>query len=321
MKHIIDKNYFPGWVRKSVSFTIDDGNIEMDKKFLDIVRPAGILGTFNLCGVSALAPDEYRKMYKGYEIANHVKAHPRIFAPGEKDKLPLSEEPFDRETADTAVFYRHPEISGVWFFHGSYYNPGAYGDKKKWWFRITDPDTYIKLIDETHRELEDVFGRGSVRSFAWPFGQQVDCKNILSHVAKIGYYGARSAGSPGNGFSLPADRLTWKYCATHSELLSKMNAYASIPDDGELKFFSFGVHSIDYEHSQKWDDLKKFCEKYGNRTDEYFYGTVGQIFDYEDAIKALVITDTEIVNSSLLTMYIKIDGTPVTVAPKSIYKI
>ena len=47
MKHIIDKNYFPGWVRKSVSFTIDDGNIEMDKKFIDIVRPAGVLGTFN----------------------------------------------------------------------------------------------------------------------------------------------------------------------------------------------------------------------------------------------------------------------------------
>ena len=47
MTHVIDKNYFPGWVRKQVSFTIDDGNIEMDKKFIDIVRPAGVLGTFN----------------------------------------------------------------------------------------------------------------------------------------------------------------------------------------------------------------------------------------------------------------------------------
>ena len=45
----IDLKFFPGWTRKSVTFTIDDGNVAMDKKFLDIVRPAGILGTFNLC--------------------------------------------------------------------------------------------------------------------------------------------------------------------------------------------------------------------------------------------------------------------------------
>ena len=44
----IDKNYFPGWVRKSVSFTIDDGNLEMDKRFIDTVSPYGIKGTFNI---------------------------------------------------------------------------------------------------------------------------------------------------------------------------------------------------------------------------------------------------------------------------------
>ena len=79
MKHVIDKNYFPGWVRKSVSFTIDDGNVEMDKKFIDIVRPAGILGTFNLCYSDKMSPEEYREMYQGFEIANHVIYHPEIF--------------------------------------------------------------------------------------------------------------------------------------------------------------------------------------------------------------------------------------------------
>ena len=53
----VDINFFPGWVRKSVTFTIDDGNIKMDKKFLDIVKPAGILGTFNLHRVDALSPE------------------------------------------------------------------------------------------------------------------------------------------------------------------------------------------------------------------------------------------------------------------------
>ena len=45
----IDLHFFPGWTRKSISFTIDDGNIAMDEKFLSIVKPAGIKGTFNLC--------------------------------------------------------------------------------------------------------------------------------------------------------------------------------------------------------------------------------------------------------------------------------
>ena len=71
----IDLNYFPGWTRKSITFTIDDGNVEMDKKFLDIVRPAGIRGTFNLHRWDLLTPDEYRNFYRGYEIANHCMHH------------------------------------------------------------------------------------------------------------------------------------------------------------------------------------------------------------------------------------------------------
>ena len=49
--------------------------------------------------------------------------------------------------------------------------------------------------------------------------------------------------------------------------------------------------------------------------------SIGDIFDYEDAIKALVVTDTEIVNDSSLTLYLKLDGERVTIAPKSTCKI
>ena len=37
MNHTIDKNFFPGWTRKSLTFTIDDGNIPTDTKFLAIL--------------------------------------------------------------------------------------------------------------------------------------------------------------------------------------------------------------------------------------------------------------------------------------------
>ena len=40
--------YYPGFTRKAITFSIDDGDIPNDVKFLEIVRPAGILGTFNI---------------------------------------------------------------------------------------------------------------------------------------------------------------------------------------------------------------------------------------------------------------------------------
>jgi hypothetical protein len=106
-----------------------------------------------------------------------------------------------------------------------------------------------------------------------------------------------------------------------NDFIEVMEKYEALPDDGELKFFSFGVHSIDYERERKWDDLQYFCDKFGNRPEEFYYGTIGDIFDYEDAINSLVITDTEIVNDSELTMYLKIDGEKLTVAPKSTFKL
>ncbi len=312
MKHTIDKNYFPGFVRKAVTFTIDDGNIEMDKKFLNIVRPAGILGTFNLCGASKISPEEYREMYAGYEISNHARLHPELMIPNAG--YIFSEEPFNKETADLKTLYRHPEEKDVWLVNGYYY-----GVSTERWFKIADVENYNRLIDEAQAEFDKVFGKGACRSFVWPFGLQVDYPKIHEHVRELGYYGARDAGRPVESFSMPKDRMFWKYCAHHLNILPVMEEFEKLPDDCELKFFSFGVHSIDYESDNAWDNLKTFCEKYGNRPSEFYYSTVGDIFDYEDAISALTITDTEIKNDSKLKMYVKIDGKPVVIEPKSTY--
>ena len=40
--------FYPVWTKKSLTFSIDDGNIALDRKFLRIVNPAGLHGTFNL---------------------------------------------------------------------------------------------------------------------------------------------------------------------------------------------------------------------------------------------------------------------------------
>ena len=82
---------------------------------------------------------------------------------------------------------------------------------------------------------------------------------------------------------------------------------------------------VDEDGNTKIFALQRFLVNFGNnrrlRQEKYFYGTIGQIFDYEDAIKALVITDTEIINRSALTLYLKVDGERITVAPRATYQL
>ena len=138
---------------------------------------------------------------------------------------------------------------------------------------------------------------------------------------KAGYYGIRKTGSTRDktGFSLPADRTAWSYNANHLELLDVMEKYEQYPDDGELKFFAFGVHSIDWERSGNWNELEEFAQKYGNRPEDYWYATVRDIFCYQDAVNELKITEEEIYNPTDITLYIKVDGQRVVLRPRSGY--
>lgn len=68
------------------------------------------------------------------------------------------------------------------------------------------------------------------------------------------------------------------------------------------------MHSNDFERDKKWDELKEFAEKYGNRPQDYYYATVGEIFDYADALKKLIISDGVVTNPTDLDLYIRVDG-------------
>jgi len=310
----IDLNFFPGWTRKSLAFTIDDGNIAMDKKFIDIVKPAGILGTFNLHHLRSLTPEEYREFYRGYEIANHCKQHPLAMTDGQRYEV--ADEPLDRTTSrdytpDDPVVYRS-DIDGLYYMH---HHPER--KKPEGWYGVASTDTYISLADESRAELEAVFGAGSVKAFVWPYGKQRNAAVLADLRGK--YNSIRRTGCAGDSenYRLPADRFDWTYNANNVILLAEMEKYEAYPDDGELKFFSFGVHSVDFERTGNWDDLVAFADKYGNRPEDYYYASVTDILEYEDAVKSVEITDTAVKNPSDRTLYIKIDGKRYTLAPKS----
>jgi hypothetical protein len=300
----IDKNYFPGWVRKSISFTIDDGNLVYDKKFIDIVKPKGISGTCNLClpDLKKHTPEFYREFYAGFGTANHCAHHP--FALTKDKDRPVSDEPFS-ESADESKLYK----SGI---------PGLYHVKvNAGWRYVCDTDTYIEMVKRANVALEEIFGEGSVTEFVWPYGEQADAE-VMQYLSQ-NFESVRKTGDVGasTGFAIPVDMMHWSNNVREKKLLELAEEYEGYSDDGELKFFCFGLHSIDYERAQRWDDLSLFAEKYGARPDTYYYAPVRDIFRYRDAVESLIITDNSIENPSDTDVYVKVDGEQVIVASKS----
>jgi len=302
--------FYPNYSRKAITFSIDDGNVPMDKKFIDIVKPHGIKGTFNLCShnLGAFDAQGYRDFYDGFEIANHVKYHPFPFIDGKEYKF--ADVPFSPESADPSLIYESG-VDGLYLLHII-----------RRWRHVCGDDDYIRFTKECNEELEAVFGKGSVRGFVWPYGKQNNM-NVCNKLSKMGFYSIRNGGDvyDRDGFAIPKDRNDWSYNASNLALLKVAKMYEEYPDDGELKFFCFGVHSIDFERSGNWNDLVEFAEKYGDRPSDYWYCTVYEAFSYEDAVKALKISEDKVENTSDIAVYITVDGVKRIVAPHSLVEI
>lgn len=299
----IDRNYFPGWTRKCVTFSIDDGSVPNDRKFLCIVNPAGIRGTFNLCShlIGALTPQGYRQLYRGHGIANHMKYHPFAFEDGMTYRFSDRKMPTDEKERDPALTYPS-DVAGL-------YKRYTYA-----WRDWAPFEAYLRFADQGKEELENIFGIGSVRDFVWPFSEQKNADMRAQLVAR-GYRSIRKTGAVGAStqFSMPADRFAWTYNANNTDLVMVGETYMAYPDDGKMKFFCIGVHSVDYENGGQWEDLKKWCEMFGNKPDEYYSAPVGEIFAYEDAMRALIYREGYLINPTDIDLYVKVNGERVLV--------
>ena len=299
---VVDVNYYPGFVRKAVTFTIDDGDLTNDEIFLSIVKPGGIKGTFNVMSVKS----GMYELYEGYEVANHHVLHTTAM----KDNFDYSQYEIVQEylpsDADPSKLYLKSQtvdgtrVEGLYYVHYSIYGSTA------GWHPLATDETYIEYLEWTSRNIEETFGEGSCVGFAFPHGSL--STTIKEYLRKEGYLYARKTGNlkATTGFSLPEDRYAWTYNADVSCLNSVMEQYDALRDDGELKFFAFGVHAKDFVG--KWSVLEEFVERFGNRYDEFYYASNRDIFEYEDAVKSIVITDEKIVNPSDKDVFVTING-------------
>ena len=294
--------FFPGYTKKAITFTMDDGNIPYDKKFIDIVKPAGIKGAFNLVGsdrMGGMSDEEYREFYRGFEITNHCKHHPKVLTAEWAEKI--TDAPFDMSTANPELLYptKHK---------GIYYK--NYGS---WWGYVATVDAYINAVDEGKREIDAIFGKENVKGFVWPFHRQ-DSIEVMAHLTK-NYTSVRRTGNA--DFDIPDNLFDWCYNATHLNLLDRVKEFDALPDDGKLKFFALGVHPIDFERAGNWCDLEQFAKEYGNRPSDYWYASPTEIFEYAAAADSVTVTENKVSNPSDKTVYIKINEEKFAIAPNS----
>ena len=115
---------FPEGKHKVLTLSYDDGKIP-DKRLLDILNEHGIRGTFNLnSGLEKnkfknayderIPCDEYKKLYKGHEVACHTVTHPTIArSPKEQMVLQVIE---DRRALEKIMGYT---VRGLAYPNGS----------------------------------------------------------------------------------------------------------------------------------------------------------------------------------------------------------
>jgi hypothetical protein len=214
--------------------------------------------------------------------------------------------------ADTSKIDRHPKIEGLYYYYVQGYS----------WHPLSDTEHYLEFAMETQRELEEIFGKGSVKGFVYPHGNQKN-QRVIDYLTEQGYTNIRRTSPRAkDNFSLPESRYPWTYNAEHTDFLDLMEQFDQLPDDGELKMFSFGVHPIDYDKNAKWEDLITFAATYGNRPSDFFYGTVDDIFGYEDAIRTVTVEGGRIINNSeAYSVYFKHGNERLILAPHSAYDI
>lgn len=294
--------FYPNYTRKAITFTMDDGNIPYDKKFIDIVKPYGITGAFNLNGNSKqgkLSDEEYREFYRGFEITDHCKHHPKVITQEQAEKI--TDAPFDMETADKELLYP-TKADGVYY---KYYTT--------WWGCVATPEAYIAAAEQSKCELEKIFGEGNIKGFVWPFCRQENI-DVMAHLVK-NYTSVRRTGLA--NFDIPENLYDWCYNATHLNVLARAQEFEALPDDGKLKFFALGVHPIDFERAGNWCDLEQFAKEYGKRDDDFWYATPTEIFEYAAAADSITATENKVKNSSDIPVYIKVNEEKCVIPPRS----
>lgn len=276
---ITDSQYYPGWLRKAVTFSYDDGRTE-DAQFIGILNSAGLKGTFNFFqnnytyySRQTTGYSDLLSIYEGHEIANHSKTHPRMYLDG----LPDGYTPLTVEQCITDI-----------------------SEGKAWLDSMTCKDTkgfVWPYKDPQRQELydylrSDISGVKYVRPVTTKYGTDAE-------------------------FDPPEDFYNWEFSTHHKFIATEGPKFLNLSDDGKLKLFAVWGHAYEFASTTNsttgvvtpatWYLIQNFADSVKDRTD-IWKATNIEVCEYITALRNAEITSTYIKNSSDVDLYVKIDG-------------
>ena len=311
----VNANYYPGFTRKAVTFSIDDGNATFDKILLDLYNKYGYKATFNLNG----SVSNY-SIYAGHEIANHGCHTDPIKTTAEnpyplstvltnirKLNVTLNEKLAENPSIDNdkVTSYVHPYTSGYRFLSDKVYTDAA------------ELSALAALFT----------AEGKTEYTAAKLGTMTEAEIYFAYLSALGITANRYANGYSvtlNGYALPDDFMMWvptlhqaslNSSSTSGYVNSYANGYRDLADDGKLKLFYAWGHGIEItnaDHPTGGGASRPVAAADGEALlqmfagDEYYKDTVSGIREYVEATRSLVVADGTVHNPSSVSVYITV---------------
>ena len=280
------KNFmlFPGGKQKALTLSYDDG-VQQDIRFIEILDKYGIKCTFNINGS---AFEEEERTYPEGQV------HRRM---ARREALEVYNKAIANGHEVATHGYTHPYLDRI------------------------PSETVAYEIVEDRKQLEDMFGK-IIKGHAYPFGTTAD--HVVDTLRSCGILYARTTAAT-KRFDIPTDWLRMPSTCHHNapELMQLVDQFLNeITRQPFPKLFYLWGHTYEFEGSNNWEVIEKFCEAIGNR-DDVWYANNMQVYEYVEAYRALTFSaDGRMVyNPSAQTIWFLSDNVTVKVAPGETVKI
>lgn len=176
------------------------------------------------------------------------------------------------------IVYKNHEIAAHGAFHKDFTN-------------ISDAEI-LNEVNSDISVLTKITNR-EIKSLAYPFGNTNEY--VMKVLSTTQITNARTVNDTHN-FDLPTNYLIWNPTCHDSKALDYLNEYIEL-NKHELSVFYVWGHSWEFDNEKRWNNIVKFCEQIGNKSDIWYVGC-GQFTDYIKAIKKVEIQENEIINPS-----------------------
>ncbi len=324
----VDTKYYPGWTRKALTFSLDDGNTTFDPLLVPILNEYGIRATFMLHNGS------YKDLtlYDGHEVANHSYSHSGRFMTTNANPFTVAEilQDIDKQEQNLEQLLADAKSKDTTLDLNEEMGAFAIPMTSGYFFDADgSADAADARSDADNEALAELFRSAGIQGYSARVIADLTNKEImLLYFEAKGYVANRVIrnGSPVT-YDLPESFLFWTPSARLSQMADKdgnasngyqndlSKNYIDLPDDGEMKLLFIWGHPTEVIHtatkeehtgtpnSTVWKrDLISFLELF--QGDEYYKGTMSEVASYANAQKKLTVNEKgKLVNPTDVDLY------------------